>query len=77
MRCEKCGSAATVEIVFATSGGLVAVPKVQRKKLIPKYSYMTGQACTDCGAVFNIRLNEPEKFKSFVDYAAQVRGGGI
>ena len=37
---------------------------------------MTGQACTDCGAVFNIRLNEPEKFKSFVDYAAQVRGGG-
>lgn len=36
---------------------------------------MTGQACTDCGAVFNIRLNEPEKFKSFVDYAAQVRGG--
>ena len=46
------------------------------KKLIPKYSYMTGQACTDCGAVFNIRLNEPEKFKSFVDYAAQVRGGG-
>lgn len=31
-RCEKCGSAATVEIVFATSGGLVAVPKVQRKK---------------------------------------------
>ncbi len=76
MRCEKCGSAATVEIVFATSGGLVAVPKVQRKKLIPKYSYMTGQACTDCGAVFNIRLNEPEKFKPFVDYAAQVRGGG-
>ena len=47
-RCEKCGSAATVEIVFSTSGGLVAVPKVQRKKMYPKYSYMTGRACTDC-----------------------------
>ena len=33
-RCEKCGSAATVEIVFSTSGGLVAVPKVQRKKIV-------------------------------------------
>lgn len=69
MRCEKCGSAATVEIVFATSGGLVAVPKVQRRKLLPKYSYMTAYACTDCGAVFGLRLNEPEKFKPFVDYS--------
>lgn len=75
-RCEKCGSAATVEIVFATSGGLVAVPKVQRKKMFPKYSYMTGRACTDCGAVFDVRLNEPEKFRSFVDYSAQARGDG-
>ena len=69
MRCEKCGSAATVEIVFATSGGLVAVPKVQCRKLLPKYSYMTAYACTDCGAVFGLRLNEPEKFKPFVDYS--------
>lgn len=74
--CEKCGSAATVEIVFSTSGGLVAVPKVQRKKMFPKYSYMTGRACTDCGAVFDVRLNEPEKFRPFVDYSAQARGGG-
>ena len=75
-RCEKCGSAATVEIVFSTSGGLVAVPKVQRKKMFPKYTYMTGRACTDCGAVFDVRLNEPEKFRPFVDYSAQARRGG-
>ena len=70
-RCEKCGSAARVEIVFSTSGGLVAVPKVQRKKLFPKYSYMTGRACTDCGAVFDLRLNEPQKFKPFVNYSGK------
>lgn len=74
MRCEKCGSAATTEIVFSTTGttgALAVVPKVQRRKIFPKYSYMTGWACTDCGAVFGLKLNEPEKFKPFVDYSGK------
>ena len=74
MRCESCGSAATVEIVFSTSnGGLVARPKAQRKKMIFTYSKMTAFACTDCGAVFRIRLEEPEKLKHFVDYSGSTR----
>ena len=71
MRCESCGSAATTEIVFAADGGLVAVPKVQRKKIFCKYSKLSAYACTDCGAVFRIRLEKPEKFKPFVDYSGK------
>ena len=73
MRCESCGSPATTEIVFAVDGGLVAVPKVQRKKIFCKYSKLSAYACTDCGAVFRIRLEEPEKFKPFVDYSGSAR----
>ena len=73
MRCESCGSPATTEIVFAADGGLVAVPKVQRKQMIFAYSKMTAFACTDCGAVFRIRLEEPEKLKPFVDYSGSTR----
>ena len=71
MRCESCGSVATTEIVFAADGGLVAVPKVQCKKLIFKYSKLSAYACTDCGAVFRIRLEKPEKLKPFVDYSGK------
>lgn len=74
MRCEACGSAATVAVVFSASdGGLVALPKVQRKKMIYTYSGMTAYACTDCGAVFRVRLEQPEKFKPFVDYSGGVQ----
>ena len=71
VRCESCGSMATTEIVFATDGGLVAVPKVQRKKIFFKYSKLSMYACTDCGAVFRIRLEKHEKFKPFVDYSGK------
>ena len=71
MRCESCGSAATTEIVFAAGDSLVAVPKVQRKKIFCKYSKLSMYACTDCGAVFRVRLENPEKFKSFVDYSGK------
>ncbi len=73
MRCESCGSPATTEIVFAAGDSLVAVPKVQRKKIVYKYSKLNAYACTDCGAVFRIRLEEPEKFKPFVDYSGGVK----
>ncbi len=73
MRCEACGSAATTEIVFAAGDGLLAVPKVQCKKLFYKYSKLSAYACTDCGAVFRIRLEQPEKFKPFVDYSGGVQ----
>ena len=74
MRCEACGSAATVAVVFSASdGGLVALPKVQCKKLFYKYSKLSAYACTDCGAVFRIRLEQPEKFKPFVDYSGGVQ----
>lgn len=73
MRCESCGSPATTEIVFAADGGLVAVPKAQRKKMIFTYSKMTAFACTDCGAVFHVRLEQPEKLKPFVDYSGSAR----
>lgn len=73
MRCESCGSPATTEIVFAADGGLVAVPKVQRKTMIFTYSKMTAFACTDCGAVFHVRLEQPEKLKPFVDYSGSAR----
>lgn len=71
VRCESCGSMATIEIVFATGGGLVAVPKIQSGKLFCKSSKLSAYACTDCGAVFHIRLENPEKFKPFVDYSGK------
>lgn len=64
-RCEKCGSAHTVEIRFSSNGGIVAIPAIQKNKLFPTYSKLSGIACTDCGTVFRLQLVNPEKLKPF------------
>lgn len=67
MRCPKCESANTLEILLLGSGNWVcAVPAVQEKKLLPKTSKIKAAACTKCGHIFDFKLTEPEKFAPFV-----------
>ncbi len=68
-RCEKCGSANTIEVGLMAGNGFYAFPLVQRKKVFPKTSGVTAVACTDCGALFAFKLKQPEKFKPFVGYS--------
>lgn len=72
VRCEKCGSANTVEICFKicyqAGNDFAAVPVAQKKKVFPKNSSVGAVACTDCGAIFELRLEEPEKLRPFAGY---------
>ncbi len=69
-RCEKCGSAQTVEILLQeqSKSNVAAIPAIQKNKIIPKYSLVAGIACTECGAIFRLKLVNPEKLKQFVGY---------
>lgn len=67
-RCEKCGSAQTVEILFRDQCVLAAIPAVQKNKVFPKHSSVTGIACTECGAIFRLKLVNPENLKQFAGY---------
>lgn len=67
-KCEKCGSANTLEVALFGGQFLSACPEVQRKKMLPKFSPVTAWACTDCGAVFGLHLLNPEKLAPFAGY---------
>ena len=63
MRCEKCGSENTLEGKLSTGmGGLFfAVDRPQKAVPFPgNYYPMTAWACKDCGAIFDIRLENPK-----------------
>lgn len=66
-RCPDCGSANTLEILLAGQHYVYAVPLVQRNKLLPKSSSVKACACTDCGVIFGLKLESPEKFAPFAD----------
>lgn len=63
-KCEKCGSANVVEGKLSTGmGGLVFTTAKTRKRLpfTRNYSVLTAMGCRDCGAVFDIRMVNPER----------------
>lgn len=66
-RCPDCGSANTLEVLLSSAHFIFAVPLVQRKKLLPKYSGVKACACTDCGGIFGFKLENPEKLAPFAD----------
>lgn len=70
MRCPKCNGASTLEIILKDSGNypVIAVPEVQRKKLLAKYSHIKAKACVSCGNIFDLTLEEPEKLAPFAGY---------
>lgn len=66
-RCPDCGSANTLEILLAGQHYVYAVPLVQRKKMLPKFSGVKACACTDCGVIFGFKLENPENLAPFAD----------
>ena len=63
MKCEKCGSENVVEGKLSTgTGGLVFTTQESQKKLpfTKNYSALTAKGCKDCGAVFDIRMENPQ-----------------
>ncbi len=66
MKCEKCGSENIIERKLSTGmGGLVFTTKRSQKKLpfTRSYSTLTAKGCADCGAVFDIRMENPQAVK--------------
>lgn len=69
-RCPQCGSAQTVKVAFDDRGRdkVIVLPRVQEKKLLPKYSKMYAYACTSCGRIFDFTLENPENLAPFAGY---------
>ncbi|MBQ8150378.1 MAG: hypothetical protein IJ041_07650 [Clostridia bacterium] len=66
MKCEKCGSENVVEGKLSTGlGGLVFTTAKAQKKLpfTRCYSTLTAKGCRDCGAVFDVRMEHPERIE--------------
>ena len=62
-KCTKCGSANVVEGKLSTgTGGLVFTTQKSQKKLplTQKYSTLVAKGCKECGAVFDIRMENPQ-----------------
>lgn len=57
-----------MEILLTGGYNVCAIPLVQRKKVFPKSSPVKAIACADCGAVFGLKLEKPEKMRPFVTY---------
>ena len=63
MKCEKCGSENVVEGKLSTgTGGLVFTTKKSQGKLpiTKNYSTLTAKGCKDCGAIFDIRMENAQ-----------------
>lgn len=62
MKCEKCGSENVVEGKLSTGmGGLVFTTEKSQKKLpFIDNSVLTAKGCKDCGAVFDLRMADPQ-----------------
>lgn len=59
MKCEKCGSANTIEGKLSTGmDGLVFTTDTSQQKLpfTKNYSALIAKGCKDCGAIFDIRM---------------------
>ena len=62
-KCAKCGSENVMEGKLSTGmGGLVFCGKNVQKKLplTQNYSTLIAMGCKDCGAVFDIRMENPQ-----------------
>ena len=62
-KCAKCGSANVVEGKLSTgTGGLVFTTQKSQKKLplTQNYSTLVAKGCKECGAVFDIRMENPQ-----------------
>lgn len=63
VKCVKCGSENVIEGKLSTgTGGLVFVTKQARNKLpfAGNFSTLTAKGCKECGAVFDIRMENPQ-----------------
>ena len=62
IKCPTCGSESIIDGKLSTGlGGLLFVTKKSQKKLpfTKNYSTLTAKGCRDCGAVFDIRMDNP------------------
>ena len=62
MKCIKCGSENIFKGKLATgTGGLIFTTEKSLKKLplTQNYSTLTAMGCKDCGAVFDIQMENP------------------
>ena len=62
-KCPYCDSSNLIEGKLSTGiGGLVFVTKKSQKKLpfTHNYSTLTANGCKECGAVFDIRMDNPQ-----------------
>ena len=65
MKCEKCGSLNVIEGKLSTgTGGLVFTTEKSQKKLpfTKNFSTLVAKGCKDCGAIFDICMENPPCF---------------
>ena len=63
MKCEKCGSTNISEGKLSTGTGGLLFTTMQAQKKIPftnNFTTLTAKGCKDCGAVFDIRMEDPQ-----------------
>ncbi len=64
MYCSKCGSENVIEgKLSAGLGGLIFATKESWEKLPlnKNYSTVVAKGCKDCGAIFDLRMENPQK----------------
>ena len=66
-KCEKCGSANVTEGRLSTgTGGLLFTTKTAKEMVFKGgsgYTALIAAGCLDCGAVFDIRMADPQALK--------------
>lgn len=63
IKCIKCSSENVIEGKLSTgTGGLVFTTKKSQKKLplTQNYSTLIAKGCKECGAIFDIRMENPK-----------------
>jgi hypothetical protein len=62
-RCSKCGGKLVTGYLL-TSGHLLGfTPREDEEKLRPRYAKAICETCLECGSIFDIRVQFPEKLK--------------
>ncbi|WP_026478307.1 PF20097 family protein [Alkaliphilus transvaalensis] len=61
IKCNKCGKENIVKGNLQHSGSVLFVPQDQKGLYVKKASGIIAHACKDCGCVFDLTLENPEK----------------
>ena len=63
IKCPECGGENVIDGMLDSYGSLTFVKKGTENKLRPQSYRVIGKACTDCGALFDLRIRTTGKNK--------------